>query len=531
MTSTPAGSPDSIDLNLGNCAEIVRRRWRPAALIWGGTVAIAVLAAFLQKPSYETHGRLLFRADRTASILGFGTDKDTPAATPPLTIQSNPLKTQTAVITSIPLVQRTINSLKLTDSKGVPLKPKAVINRLKVKELPGADVLELQYRDPDPKRAANVINELIRQYMAYNIAFSRSDAIATRKFIMEQLPKTETTVKQADAALREFKERNGITDLEAQTKGLVQNQLSLQDALVKAQTEMASSTARLNDLLRKVGTDAQTAMLWSAVSQSSGVQQALKEYQQTETDLQSLRGKYRDNYPQIINLQRKQQELRELLQQRVQEVGGAQAPSRSDQLQTGQLQIGETEQKVIQDLINTELDRRSLFGRIGQLTESLNTYKTQGTRFPQLEQEQRELQRQLDAAQTTYETLLKKLQETQVTENQNMGTAKIIEQAIVPDQASSKSRIILLALGILGGSVLALLTMVWLELHDRRLKSVQEAKKLFDYKVLGDIPHGQMLEMPPNGSRCASSQQPWNGVKQRSHPIGLLHAASKPALF
>ncbi len=48
-----------------------------------------------------------------------------------------------------------------------------------------------------------------------------------------------------------------------------------------------------------------------------------------------------------------------------------------------------------------------------------------------LEQEQRELERQLEAAQSTYQTLLKKLQEVKVQENQNIGNARIIEPALV----------------------------------------------------------------------------------------------------
>lgn len=492
MTPTST-SPDSVDLPLGDYWEVIRRRWRSAALVWLGTMAIAAVTLIHQKPSYEAHGRLMLRVDRTATLLGFDSDKSNSPQNTSLTLQSSPLKTQTAVLTSASFVQKTIDALHLTDTKGRTLPAVDLLRRLKVKELPGADVLELQYQDSDPQRAATVVNHLMQDYLAYNIAFSRADAIAVRQFILEQLPKTEATVKQADAALRQFKERNGVVDLEAQTRGWVQNQLAIEDAMVKAQTELAASTVRLSTLQQTTGMDAQTALQSSVISQSAGVQQALKEYQQAQTDLQALRGKYLDNYPSLVNLQRKEQALRDLLKQRVQEIDATAAERPT------QLQIGETEQKVLQDLISTDLDRRTLQGRLDQLRRALLTYQQQSVKLPQLEQGQRELQRRLEAAQSTYQRLLTKLQETQVVENQNTGSAEIIEPAIVPSSASTKKSFILIAGGIMGGLVLAVLAMIVLELQDQRLKSAREAKKLFDYKVLGSIPRDRVLAaLAPN---------------------------------
>lgn len=486
----PPLSPDSIDIHFGDYWQIIRRRWKPAVLVGLGVMAVATVAALRQKPSYEAHGQLLFRVNRAAALLGFDNEKSQ-SDTPALTLQSNPLKTQTAVLLSTPLSQKTIVVLNLKDDKGRSLSPKDLINRLKVKELPGADVLDLQYKDSNSNRAAAVVNQLMQQYLAYNISSSRAETIAMRQFILQQIPKTEVAVRQADAAMRQFKERNGVTDLDTQTRGLVQNQLSAEDSLVKAQTELAATTARLNTLRQRVGMDAQATLQLSAISQSAGVQQALKEYQQTETDLQAMRGKYLDSYPQVVNLQRKQEKLKALIQQRVRAISG-----NPTALGLNRLQTGETEQKVMQDLINTDIDRQTVGSRINRLSQALNLYQTQAAQLPRLEQEQRELQRQLDAAQSTYQTLLRKLQETQVTENQNTGSAEIIEQAVAPDQASGKTHLILMAGGIIGGLLLAVLVIIGLELQDQRLKSVHEAKKLFDYKVLGDIPHDRVLAMP-----------------------------------
>ena len=54
-------------------------------------------------------------------------------------------------------------------------------------------------------------------------------------------------------------------------------------------------------------------------------------------------------------------------------------------------------------------------------------YKQRINSLPKLKEEEREIQRRLEAAQSTYETLLKKLKEIEAAENQNIANARIIE--------------------------------------------------------------------------------------------------------
>ncbi|PSB62157.1 lipopolysaccharide biosynthesis protein, partial [Chroococcidiopsis cubana CCALA 043] len=117
-----------------------------------------------------------------------------------------------------------------------------------------------------------------------------------------------------------------------------------------------------------------------------------------------------------------------------------------------------------------------------------NLYKQRANILPKLEQQQRELERQLKAAQSTYEILLQKLQEVRVAENQNMGNARIIESALAPEKALSLKPMIILAAGILLSVVLSSGTVAVLEIKDTSVKTLKEARELFGYTFLGAIP-------------------------------------------
>jgi capsular exopolysaccharide synthesis family protein len=135
------------------------------------------------------------------------------------------------------------------------------------------------------------------------------------------------------------------------------------------------------------------------------------------------------------------------------------------------------------------VERLGLANRLASLSNAQAAYKQRVNILPRLEQQQRELERRLEAAQSTYEILLKKLQEVRVAENQNMGNARIIEFALVPGNASNREKILILAFGNLAGILLAIATIFILEVSDTSIKTLKQARELFGYTLLGSIPY------------------------------------------
>ncbi|MHC5719701.1 MAG: GNVR domain-containing protein, partial [Nostoc sp.] len=108
--------------------------------------------------------------------------------------------------------------------------------------------------------------------------------------------------------------------------------------------------------------------------------------------------------------------------------------------------------------------------------------------LPKLQQKQQQLERQLQVARGTYEELLKRSQQVDVVANQNVGNARVVSMALLPNKASNKITLYLALggfLGILLGVGIALI----LEAMDRSLKTIEQAQQFFDYPLLGTIPH------------------------------------------
>ncbi len=497
-------STTHLEIDLQKYWLILRRRWLPALAVFGSVVGTALVFTFLQVPVYEAKGKLLFEGqDPNATLTGVEGEDLTALAR-----ENSPVDTEAEVVTSIPLLERTVDTLGLKDEQGIPLEPTALLGGITAETVLGTDVLEVAYQSASPEEAAAVVNQLMKLYLENQILANRDQASTALKFVTQQLPRSEATVRQAEADLRSFKEENNIVDLAAETQSAGQIISNLEDRLTQARVELANVTAESAGLRDKVGTSSQEAVNATSLSQTPAVQKSLTELQEVERQLVLERTRYQEEHPVVGDLKSREAALRTQLQQRVGQVVGNQQEE-SDQ----NLQLAELKQELTQDLVNSEVRRLVLANQVAALYREKSGYEQRGNVLPRLEQEQRELTRQLEAAQSTYQTLLQKLQELRLAQNQDIDNARIIEAALVPGAPIAPRKAVNLAAGILVGTLLAIAAAFLLEALDGSIKTVKEARELFGYTLLGVIPSfGRSRKVAP-GDEDATLSTPVVVVK------------------
>ncbi len=396
---------------------------------------------------------------------------------------SNPLDTEAEVIQSYPLIKETITKLDLKNEEGETLSHETVLAKLQVNSIRGTDILQLSYKSTNPQEAANVINSLMKDYLNNNVENNTAEVRAAREFLQKEVPQVEARVIQAEAALRQFKEQNGVVALEEEAKLGVGSLNSLSENITQAQANLVEAMTRSEALQNQLKLQTQQAVALSSLSQSPGVQQVLTEFQKTQDELAVARTKLTDKHPTVINLSQKLQALRNQLEGRVGQIVGNGVSVREPDLQ-----IGELKQSLTAELVRSEVERLAATNRVGLLRKAFISNQARLRILPKLEQQQRQLQRRLQVAQSTYEQLLKQLQEAQVVEKQNVGNAKVISSALVPNKPISPKVALNLALGGFLGILLGVGTALILEAMDKSLKTLDEAKKLLGYPLLGTIP-------------------------------------------
>ncbi|WP_310482985.1 polysaccharide biosynthesis tyrosine autokinase [Chamaesiphon sp. VAR_48_metabat_403] len=479
-------SKEAIDLNLSQYLLAVKRHWLPAVSIFAFTFGLSIFAAQFLKPSYQAEGRLLFKNSTfklVGSTLTSGASEGESGDLRPLVATQNPIVTQMEVISSRPLIQKTIDRLKLTSNGSQPLDPAALQAGLTAKIVGGSDIVQINYKNRNPKEAAQIVNTLMAVYLENDIDTSRSEAEAARKFMDRQLPQTQVAVTNAEIALRKFKQKHNIVDLVEESRSAVETIGELETNINNTQAQLAESNAQRAELRAKVNLDSQAAMSISAVSQSTAVQGILTQLQDVERQLATESSRFSNDNPIIISLKEKQAKLKTLLARQIQTTVGDRSP-----VPQGVLQISGLKQNLISDLLKAEVQQTGLVKKLSSLQNSRIAYQKRVSEIPQLVQSQRQLERQVEVSQSTYQNLLKKVQELQLAKNKNISNARIIASAIAPDKPDAGMKPVVGSLGLLLGGLLGTSAIAYLELRDRSLKTIKEVERAFGYTLLGIIP-------------------------------------------
>jgi polysaccharide biosynthesis transport protein len=462
--------------------QIIKRRWAPSLAVFIPVFIFLILASYLKKPSYEAEGKLLFQRTNTiSSLTGVGAGIGNLEAVAQ-DQKTNPLNTEAEIIRSVPLVQQTIDKLALKNHQGIALKPKEFLKQLTVKDIKGSDILEVSYKDRDARKSAKIVNTVMNIYLEYNVSSRRKEAAAARKFLQKELPKAELIVSKAESELAKFKDKNKVVSLQEETTKSLEVITDLQKQSSQVQSQIANVNAQSQDISKQLNMSSKQALAQTSLSQSSGLQDILKEVQQLESQLAVRRTILRELHPEIISLKNKLEALKKIIQQRTTQVLGTTQPQLN-----GNFQIGALQQQLTGNLIGLESTRVGLVSQAVTLSKLQEVYKQRLKTLPRLEQQQRQLERKVQASQSTYSLLLQKLQESQIAENQNVGNASLVSEAQIPDQPISSNMLSYLSSGLLA-VIAALATIYILEVRDKSIKTVDEAKELIGLTLLGVIP-------------------------------------------
>ncbi|MER3433375.1 MAG: lipopolysaccharide biosynthesis protein [Leptolyngbya sp. ERB_1_1] len=505
----------SEDFDLQSYWLVLKRRWLVATGVFAATVGLVGLVTSMQRPSYEANGRVLVQSSRTTSLTGVGEKVGTLES---LKREGNPLDTQAVVVTSYPILQRVIDTLQLKNSKGRPMDPEELSRRLKVEAVPTTDILNLKYSDDDPEMAANVVNQIMKAYIDNNLKTNQEEANKAGRFIESQLPSAEDALNKASEELRDFRTRNGIVDLERESAANINSSATLQDQLSQARAQLADVARQEQAVANQLGLELGQAIDLASLSQSAGVQEVLSQLQQVQTRLVTEQSRFKSTTPQIQTLKQQQDDLNALLQARVSEAVGANVG-----VAPGALQVGDIKRKLAESLAQLQSQRIGLDGRISTLSGLLTNYRSRALQTPTLIKQQSELQRKQDIALTAYQNLNARKQEIEVAKNQQVGNARILQNALVPTQAASRMRLILLAAGAMVGLLLGVAAAFFVDAIDKSLKTVKDAEAQYGYTLLGLVPRFETSDTPTILSPTADDISP--RVIAMTSPRSMIHEA------
>lgn len=210
----------SEEMFLAGLWRIIRHRWRTIFAFTLLVVVMVLTASLLMKAQYEAVGKVVFHRENDSGVLGFkGLD----------TLVEDPedraaIDTQIGILETDALASQVINDLhldknpKFTGGAGQSGNEdrlvKAIHNNLAISKVKGTHLIEIRYRNTDPKLAADIVNQLTNSYVDhyYKSEFQASTQIS--EFLASQLKELQTKVEESRQKLIDYQKENGIFGLD-----------------------------------------------------------------------------------------------------------------------------------------------------------------------------------------------------------------------------------------------------------------------------------------------------------------------------
>jgi exopolysaccharide transport family protein len=337
-------------------------------------------------------------------------------------------------------------------------------------------VLAISYTSPRPHEAVRIANGIADAYVDVQLDEKLSATRRASAWLAEQVEQLRWHVFGSELAIEEFRAAHGLVDTGG--AGLDSHQIAvITSSLIDARAERSAREARLQSLraMRQRGHGLES----SAEVLSSPLVLNLR---QREMDLAreeaQLSREYGEHHPRILELRAEQQKLADRIDHEI--------------------------DNVIANLENEVAIARS---RERAHDEHLREAKGQSSVSGHAEVQLRELEREVAASRSLYETLLIRLKETEQQQEIVQADARLISPAQIPDAPSSPSPKLFALVGftasLMFGSILALL----LEQLDNTLRTDRQIEELLGLPALGLVPkaaaaragtrlHRHMIDQP-----------------------------------
>lgn len=376
------------------------------------------------------------------------------------------MATQVDIITSHAVAVKVVQNLGLTNSPVIKQQfeeetngairiedwlADLLLRKLDVKPSRESSILDISYTGSDPQFSAAIANAFAEAYQEVSLRLKVEPSQKAAGYLLTQAKSYREKLEQAQVKLSQYQQENGLTSIaeNLDVENAKLNQLANQLILVQAQA-LDSSSRQTN---ANAGGDASPD-----ISASPVIQNLKFSIAQAESKLAEAENRLGKNHPQYKAAQAEVNKLKSQLDVEVKRIGSSVGGSaRIYKQNEAMLKAALAAQK--QKVLDLNRSRDQLIV----------------------------LQRDVETAQTAYNNVTQRLNQTSIEGKANESDISILNTAIPPDKHSSPKLLLNTLLSVILGSMLGVAFALFSEMVNRKVRSVHDISDLVDLPVLAII--------------------------------------------
>jgi succinoglycan biosynthesis transport protein ExoP len=437
---------------------IWRQRWKIIAFVAACLLATYIVSSRLT-PIYEATAKIDVDRHMNQTVVGPETDSVSPGedaeaflATQKEIILSDAVVRPVAERYNLLALESQLDQLggeNVRRKLGAPI----TLKYLDVTRPLNTYLLNINYRSPDPKLAADVANAVANSFVqhTYDIKMKNSGYLSV--FIEKQLEDLKARMERSSDALAAFEKEMNVINPDQKTSITVERIKELDAQYMQAKAERVRKEAELNSL-QNGGVAAQ--MNAEQAAELNRLQEKLDAARGDLADKASIYGANNKEY------QRRANEVAEL----------------ERQFEAARKNVNARVDSDYREAVNKEQMLASEVAKEKDEYDKLNSHSFQ----------YQSLKSQAERDKTLYDEMEKRVQETGINAGFQNNYIRIADFARPPDSAVFPRTRLFLLLTFIGSLVLAICTAILSDVMDNTIRDPEQVARALDTSVLGTLP-------------------------------------------
>lgn len=335
-----------------------------------------------------------------------------------------------------------------------------VLKKLRIERPPNTYLLHITYRSHDPQLAANVANDIARNYIetTYNIRFHSTAHLSA--FMEKQLEVLKAKMERSSSALAKFERELNVINPEQKTNLVSARLLQLITEYTTAQSDRVRKEAAFESIKNGTLEAAQVS------TQGDSLKDLTAKLQDAQQWFADVKARFGVNHPEYKKAAAAITEL--------------------------QKQIGQSRQNIAQ---RVAVEYREAVNRQQMLDKAINQTKAEADQLNARSFEYQALKNEADADKKFYDELIEKIRESTINAGFQSSAIRLADLARQPARPVSPNIPLNVALSLLLSTLLALAGAVAFDLMDHTLRDPQQVVHRLNTEVIGLLPFEKSVKL------------------------------------
>jgi polysaccharide biosynthesis transport protein len=322
----------------------------------------------------------------------------------------------------------------------------------------GTRLIDVTVEDKDPQRAQQLARSMVKEFENLNFEQEAADAKAANEALIQEADHLKDKLHKADEALQRYREQYNAVSLEDKQNITVEKLKELNLKVTQAKGERLRLEADVAAI--KKAKDPEQLLMVPSVA-------ALPAVGALRQELSDKESRFRAD-SQLDGLR---QSLNQAL------VSGGKVVTKSyEAAKATEASLAEALKE--QEQVALELNKIAIPYNV--------------------------LVREVDSDRALYDSVLKRMNETNVTKNLDQNNIRLIAEPMVPVKPAKPRKLRILALAFLGGLVLGSGIVIGIDLSDRSIRTVNEVEEILGLPVLTLVPRSKRRHLDHKPVVCAN---------------------------